>query len=276
MARQDEIIVGLDVGTTKVAAVVGEARADGQIDIVTDFVVDNSDIPLADIKTLNDSDPLAPWQLYCFAVGASLNHKLHPVLQNVPLWKRWSRARHETLDNRLTHFKRDGGIAAGGTLNFKNKIWRFEWNGNSLKSLTHIKSGMKADCTAKHLTKDHDFQNFWSEADSQMKLGVYPAVKLTSLWKGLKPDAFGHIMAVNTVGAHTAIGKQIEALEKAYLTEVKTAETAAGAAAAGSRDLIKNMIKDQKTDKRRKSSQATRVKAVETVAARAKVRKVGA
>lgn len=34
MARQDEIIVGLDIGTTKVAAVVGEARADGQIDII--------------------------------------------------------------------------------------------------------------------------------------------------------------------------------------------------------------------------------------------------
>lgn len=34
MGRQDEIIVGLDVGTTKVAAVVGEARADGQVDII--------------------------------------------------------------------------------------------------------------------------------------------------------------------------------------------------------------------------------------------------
>ncbi|MCO4761580.1 MAG: cell division protein FtsA [Myxococcales bacterium] len=34
MARRDEIIVGLDVGTTKVAAVVGEVREDGSVDVI--------------------------------------------------------------------------------------------------------------------------------------------------------------------------------------------------------------------------------------------------
>ncbi len=34
MGRRDEIIVGLDVGTTKVAAVVGEIREDGSIDVI--------------------------------------------------------------------------------------------------------------------------------------------------------------------------------------------------------------------------------------------------
>ena len=34
MGRRDEIIVGLDVGTTKVAAVVGEVREDGSVDVI--------------------------------------------------------------------------------------------------------------------------------------------------------------------------------------------------------------------------------------------------
>lgn len=34
MARRDEVIVGLDVGTTKVAAAVGEVKEDGTVDIV--------------------------------------------------------------------------------------------------------------------------------------------------------------------------------------------------------------------------------------------------
>ncbi len=34
MARKDEVIVGLDVGTTKVAAAVGEVKEDGTVDIV--------------------------------------------------------------------------------------------------------------------------------------------------------------------------------------------------------------------------------------------------
>ena len=34
MTQQSEIIVGLDIGTTKVTAVVGEAWPDGQLDII--------------------------------------------------------------------------------------------------------------------------------------------------------------------------------------------------------------------------------------------------
>ena len=34
MARKEEIIVGLDVGTHKVVAIVGEVKSDGGIDII--------------------------------------------------------------------------------------------------------------------------------------------------------------------------------------------------------------------------------------------------
>ena len=34
MAKKDNIVVGLDIGTTKICAIVGEVKEDGRIDII--------------------------------------------------------------------------------------------------------------------------------------------------------------------------------------------------------------------------------------------------
>jgi cell division protein FtsA len=85
MARSESIVVGLDVGTTKVCAIVGEVNADGMVDIIgvgtspsrglRRGVVVNIDHTVASIrKAVEDAELMAGCQIQSVYAGISGGH----------------------------------------------------------------------------------------------------------------------------------------------------------------------------------------------------------
>lgn len=241
-------------------------------DIVCQWLCRHSDMTIADVMTAKRFDPDAPWQLYAHATALSLALKLPEILRNVEVWKRWSEARHALMKNCLATFKSSGGLLSSGQLSWMDRTFTMEFDSDEkLTKITHVVSGVGGILPKGiHITVQHDFKNFWSDADAVIKLAHFPGVKALSLFpKGSQP--FGYMLGINTKECSLLLKAEVARFDDEYRKDLAKVKGSTDSTVTPRADIKKELATIVEA---RKSTtlEAARKKALENVQAKGKKR----
>ena len=160
-----------------------------------------------------------------------------------------------------------------GQLVFKNKALQLTFDdAGVLTEIAHTASGTKGQLPkGSHITKDYEFNNFWSEADAVIRLGRMPPVKALVFF----PDAdtlFGYSIANNTNVCAKRIQDEVAAYKRAWDEEMQQVQGQNHSVETASKIDIQQGLKIISDSKKKETMVSARAKALLSVAQKGRKR----
>ena len=230
-------------------------------DVVTQWVLTNSDLDSSDMLKIRSADSESPWMLASHGTGLSMHTKLIEDLSQVALLIRFLNKCKEKSGSRIATIKSDGIVMADGSLNWKDVVLAMTFDDKEMLSeVTHVPTGTKAQIPPGFpISKAYQYYGFWCAQDAVAVMQPLKPVRLQTLF-GSSSMPFGHVSGGSYKKAKDELIKQVMMVKAQWEDDLKKAK-GDQCEAEEQRQAIAQQIKEAKTAERRSKVPAMQEKA---------------